>query len=351
MPPVAFGTEIDLPLRQVLGITTTGVHFTTTYERIGSTMDKQRQEPIHSANEIREKHKSIPPSPPSQRALPASGDLHATLAISELEARTGTGRSIRLPGGRQTIVFVPAGAYEGQVISLEGLGEPAFPGGPTGTLTLTLTIIPTKEPVPGPVLLRKKSAPRPFPRFFQSRAFLLIGLLFLLALGVVGSMKLLSLTQRSSGPTAHITPTAAIATPTAAKATPVPGKSSSPPAATATPRNGLYIAGTYNGSMFDQTKQQATSISVLLVQSEGNAALSGTVTFKSPFQGVNPLHGTVDKQGNFAFTVQRSAGQTPLYFYGAVQQHQGSYLKGDFCPSRTNSCSVNTGYFFVGPGY
>src|SRR5207245_6158162 len=103
-----------------------------------------RQEPIHSAYEIREKHKSIPPLSPPQQSFPASGDLHATLAISELEARGGTSRSIWLPGGRQTIVVVPAGAYEGQVISLEGLGEPAFPVGPRGTLTLTLTIIPTK---------------------------------------------------------------------------------------------------------------------------------------------------------------------------------------------------------------
>ena len=314
-------------------------------------MDKQRQEPIHSAYEIREKHKSIPSPPSPQQAFPASGELHATLAISELEAQGGTSRSIRLPGGRQTIVVVPVGAYEGQVISLEGLGEPAFPGGPRGTLTLTLTIIPAKETAPGPVLLRKKSTPQPFPRFFQSRALLLIGLLLLLVLGVVGSVKLLSLDQRSSGTTAPLIPAThpslatrtAHTTPTAATVT--------PPTATATPRNGLYIAGTYNGSMFDQTTQQTTSISVLLVQSEGNAALSGTVTFKSPSQGVNPLHGTVDRQGNFAFTVQRSAGQTPLYFYGAVQQQQGSYLKGNFCQSRTNSCSVNTGYFLVGPGY
>jgi len=103
--------------------------------------------------------------------------------------------------------------------------------------------------------------------------------------------------------------------------------------------------------MFDQTTQQLTYIWVFIVQSKGNAALSGMVTFKSPSQGVHPLHGTVDTQGNFSFTVQLAAGQTPLYFYGAVQQQQGSYLKGDFCRSSTNSCSVITGYFFVGPRY
>ena len=313
-------------------------------------MDKPRQEPPHSADESTGKRKSIQvPSPPHQ-AFPESGDLHATLAVSELEARDGTSRSIRLPGGRQTRVVVPAGVYEGQVLSLEELGEPAFPGGPRGTLTLTITIIPTKATAAGPVLRREKSAPQRFSRFFQSRALLLIGLVLLLALGSIGSMQLLSLRQRSSGTTALTTAThtplairTAQVTPIAVTATPAPTQ--------ATPRNGLYIAGTYNGSMFDQTTQQLTYISVLLVQSEGKAALSGTVTFKSPSQGVQRLHGTVDTHGNFSFTVQLAAGQTPLYFYGTVQQQQGSYLKGDYCRSRTHSCGVITGYFFVGPGY
>jgi hypothetical protein len=306
-------------------------------------MDKQRQEPTHSADESIEKRKGIQlPSPP-QQAFPESGNLHATLAISELEARGGTSRSIRLPGGRQMSVGVPAGAYEGQVISLKGLGEPAFPSGPRGTLTLTITIIPAKETATGPSLRREESTPQHFPRSFQSRALLLIGLVLLLALASLGSLKLLSLRQHTSGTIAAPTPAthAPLATPTAASATPA--------SATATPRNGLYIAGTYNGSMFDQTTQQITYISVFLVQSKGNAVLSGKVTFKSPSQGGNPLHGTVDTQGNFSFTVLLAVGQTPLYFYGAVQQ--GSYLKGDFCRSSTNSCSVSTGYFLVGPRY
>jgi hypothetical protein len=53
-------------------------------------------------------------------------------------------------------VVVPAGAYEGQVISLKGLGEPAFPGGPRGNLTLTLTIIPVEETA-GESLLKSDS--------------------------------------------------------------------------------------------------------------------------------------------------------------------------------------------------
>ena len=305
-------------------------------------MDKQRQEPSSITDEVIEKRESIEPPLLSQQNLPGSGDLHATLAISELEARGGTSRSIRLPGGRQTSVVVPAGAYEGQVFSLEGLGEPAFPGGPRGPLTLTITIIPAKGTAIGHLLMRVKSASQHFPRFFRSRALLLIGLLLLLALVVIGSVKLLSLRQSPSGATATHT--------LLATATPTPRITYPPPTAVP-PHNGLYIAGTYNGSIFDQTAQQTTYISVFLVQSKGNAALSGTVTFKSPSQGVYPLHGTVDTQGNFSFTVQLSAGQTPLYFYGTVQQQQGSYLKGNLCSSSTNSCSVSTGYFFVGPGY
>jgi serine/threonine protein kinase len=162
------GADATLPLRQVLGITTIGEHSATTYERTGSSMDKQRQEPTHVADEIREKRKSNQPPPP-QQAFPQSGDLHATLAISELEARRGTSRSIRLPGGRHRSVVVPAGAYEGQVISLAGLGEPAFPGGPRGTLTLTMTIIPANETATVLLLRRQKSTSRHFPRFFHSR--------------------------------------------------------------------------------------------------------------------------------------------------------------------------------------
>jgi hypothetical protein len=276
-------------------------------------MDEQRQEPPHAAHESRDKRKSLQPPSLPQQALPERGDLYATLAISGLEARGGTSRCIRLPGGRQTSVIVPAGAYEGQVISLEGLGEPAFPGGPTGRLTLAITIIPAKETAAGPRLGREKSAPRHFPRCLQSRALFLIGLALLLALV---SMKLLALT-----------PT------------------------TATPRNGLYVAGMYRGYMVDQTTQQVSYISVFLVQSKGNAALSGMVTFLSPSLGVHPLHGIVDTQDNLSFTAQLAAGQTPLYFYGAVQQHKGSFLKGEFCRSSTNACSVNTGYFLVGPKY
>ena len=117
----------------------------------------------------------------------------------------------------------------------------------------------------------------------------------------------------------------------------------------ATPQHGLSLAGTYNGSMYDETKQQTTYISVFIKQSKGRADFSGTFTVTSSSHGTYWLNGKVDLQGNFSFTVQQPGGQMPLYFYGTVQQQQGvDYLHGYFCKSRTNACSVNTGYFTVG---
>src|SRR5262249_10074441 len=98
---------------------------------------------------------------------------------------------------------------------------------------------------------------------------------------------------------------------------------------TVTQRNGLYIAGTYNGSMFAQTRQQSTQISVSLVQTNGNAALSGTAKFGPSSQTAYPLTGSVDTQGNFSFTIQQPNGRLPLVFHGQV--YQSVYLKGNFC--------------------
>jgi len=128
-----------------------------------------------------------------------------------------------------------------------------------------------------------------------------------------------------------------------------PTPASTPPAP---PQNGLSIAGKYNGSMFDEIKQQTTYISVLIKQSSGRGDFSGTFTVTSPPQRAYPLSGKVDQQGNFSFIVQQPGGQKPLYFYGTVQHKQdGDYLHGNFCRSSTHSCSVNTGYFTVGPGF
>ncbi len=104
--------------------------------------------------------------------------------------------------------------------------------------------------------------------------------------------------------------------------------------------------------MTNQTTSQTSQISVSLTQTQGDAALSGTFTTSSPAQAQYPLTGTVDQQGNFSFTVQQPAGQTPLYFHGQIEQNsQGVFLKGNFCNSATNSCTTDNGYFTAGPKF
>ncbi|GAC1349113.1 MAG: hypothetical protein NVSMB27_19180 [Ktedonobacteraceae bacterium] len=91
------------------------------------------------------------PSPPSlpedSTTLPQNGnDIHSDLAIHPTEAVTGTSRMLTLPGGQSTTVSVPAGAYDGQILRLEGLGEPSSAGGSPGALILTLVIQKAEEP-------------------------------------------------------------------------------------------------------------------------------------------------------------------------------------------------------------
>src|SRR5436309_1500165 len=104
--------------------------------------------------------------------------------------------------------------------------------------------------------------------------------------------------------------------------------------------------------MTDQTTQQTSQMMVSLVQTQGNGALNGTFTFRSPNQASYQLNRIVDTQGNFSFAVQQPNGQLPLYFHGQVQQSQQDiFLKGHFCSSATNSCNPDTGFFTVGPKF
>ena len=314
--------------------------------------------------------------------LAGASDMNATLAVSQAEADSGISRMITLPGGRQVNVPIPAGTRDGQVIRLQGLDVPS---GPPSVLILTVAIKQLKEADLSPgaesadqalrishpskqqpsdpayghdlqtvstsdpgIQLPERQQQPPAPKSSPVPRFGIIGiisgliiLLLLVSAVYYFNNRQYSNSQANANALNHAQTATALA-----KLTQTPSHT-----ATASSQSGLYIADTYNGSMFNQTTQQTTDISVLIVQNKGNAALSGSVTFKSPTQGVYPLNGIVDTQGNFSFTVQLSAGQTPLYFYGAVQQQQGSYLKGNFCSSSTSSCSVNTGYFNVGPGF
>src|SRR5438094_9825918 len=74
-----------------------------------------------------------------------NGDVRATLALSQAEAREGTTRTLNLPEGRQVVVPVPPGTHDGQQIRLEGQGQPSRYGGSRGALILTIAIAPGEE--------------------------------------------------------------------------------------------------------------------------------------------------------------------------------------------------------------
>jgi hypothetical protein len=67
------------------------------------------------------------------------GNLHATLALSQEEARSGTERTITLPDGRKVSLFIYPGAYSGQKIHLAGRGD-FTTDGTVGDLIITLTV-------------------------------------------------------------------------------------------------------------------------------------------------------------------------------------------------------------------
>lgn len=297
----------------------------------------------------------------------------AALPISQSEADAGISRMVTLPGGQEVTVLVPPGAQDGQVIRLSGstdapeevvltiairqpkASQPARNIGSAEQASSTPRIS-LQSPVeagvnpnsptvstsaPGmqlPAMPSTAPTSKPASRF---RIMTLISVVVvLLLLSSVAFYFFANHQTNNNQPINanalnHQSPTASV------KLTSTP-----------TPQPGLYIAGTYNGSMFNETTQQTTFISVFLMQTTGYAPLKGSVTFKSPSQGVYLLNGTVDTQGNFSFAVQQPSGQTPLFLYGTIQKNsQGTFLHGNYCSASAGPCLSNTGYFTVGPGY
>jgi hypothetical protein len=97
-------------------------------------------------------------------------NLRATLLISRAEAETGTLRTITLPQGRRINVSVPAGAYEGQMLCLEGFGDPSPTGGPPGVLMLTLAVSQDETSASRALTLQKTSSLLAFMTSAFSRA-------------------------------------------------------------------------------------------------------------------------------------------------------------------------------------
>ena len=93
---------------------------------------------------------------------PQSGDIRATLALSQSEAQTGSSRTLTLPGGRRITVPVRAGIRNGELIRLKGLGEPTWSGGPAGDLILTVAIAASEQYGSQPNFIDDPSSPTDF---------------------------------------------------------------------------------------------------------------------------------------------------------------------------------------------
>ena len=315
-----------------------------------------------------------------------TNDIRTTLSISAEEAHSGASRMITLPGGQAVKVEIPAGAYNGQVIRVQDpAGESTIP---VGTIILTLSIEPSIKPaekarsvsrtlsaeetlitppkVQQPPLMplgvsdhdlptvasshpnlrvaEKQEPPQsPLPKKRRASLPIIISVisgLIILAL-LTGTLFVYNNNRQTSANTLAQSQTATTLaqTPKLSPTVPVTPTSTPPP-------KGRYIAGTYNGSMTNQITNQSSTISIFLGQTQGSGILSGTFVFRSPSQKSYSLTGKDDLQGDFSFTVQQDAGQQPLVFYG---KFQSDILKGNFCNSTTNSCSVSTGYFTAGP--
>ncbi len=74
-------------------------------------------------------------------------NIHITLSINSAEARNGTLQVVTLPSGKRVTVTVPRGAYNGQELRLEGLGDRCKIDGPLGALIVTISITKTVESV------------------------------------------------------------------------------------------------------------------------------------------------------------------------------------------------------------
>ena len=87
--------------------------------------------------------------------MPVDGDLRATLLINKAEMATGAMRTITLPQGRRITVAVPGGVYNGQVIRLEGFGDPSSTGGASGALFLTIAVNQAQPDISPPASSRE----------------------------------------------------------------------------------------------------------------------------------------------------------------------------------------------------
>jgi DnaJ-class molecular chaperone len=69
-------------------------------------------------------------------------DQSFTLDVTLTEAANGASRRVRLPGGREVEVTIPANVSDGKVMRLRGLGQPSPHGGEAGDVMMTIRVKP-----------------------------------------------------------------------------------------------------------------------------------------------------------------------------------------------------------------
>ncbi len=112
--------------------------------------------------------------------------------------------------------------------------------------------------------------------------------------------------------------------------TPQPSPSPTPrPTPSPTPVPYPNVAGNYTGTIFDQTENITTGMTLYIQQKIGQASITGYFTVNPPLVGSGNFTGSVNTNKYIQFTVQSYHGNAPLYFWGWVQQD--SSLKGDYC--------------------
>jgi serine/threonine protein kinase len=157
-------------------------------------------------------------------------DMRATLAISDVEALRGTKRALTLPGGRRVTIAVPAGAYDGQLIRLEGQGIASDRGG-AGALLITIAITPsvvspavsnTEATVVTPHSSSRAKLSVPTRGLSSGSIILLIVLALLLIMGGVGISFWYIMTSKQTANTHATTATAPAQTGTSTPASVVP---------------------------------------------------------------------------------------------------------------------------------
>lgn len=135
-----------------------------------------------------------PPIPPIPPAPPQPGrDIHTTLTLSPVEAMMGGVRPITVQGNRLINVSIPAHAYNGQSIRLDGYGEPSPTGGAAGALIINILVLnaqpqPPYPPVPSPAPVPPIPIPPPPPSPRKRNIPLLIGVLALILLVIVAGL-------------------------------------------------------------------------------------------------------------------------------------------------------------------